>query len=188
MTALTPYRREGMFVFMIGYLLVFSANAEIVFGEEGQVVSVESAYLYEHPSLRSVVFATPQAREMALLPLPSYFVATSPLLLRAPVPYLAYPPVIYQSGVNATIRPSNGDLTIYNLNRARAFSQEFYYSGEGLLATPLIYAWPSSIPVLYPPVGGTGGVNQPLRPSNRDNTTYNLERAHRFRMDSYKKP
>ena len=40
----------------------------------------------------------------------------------------------------------------------------------------------------YPPVNNRPGFNQPSHPSNRDNTTYNLERAHRFSMDAYRKP
>jgi hypothetical protein len=40
----------------------------------------------------------------------------------------------------------------------------------------------------YPPAASAGGFNQPARPSNRDLNTYNLERAHRFSMDAYRRP
>ena len=168
-------------------LATSTATAEIVFLEGGKAVSVESSYIYAHPSMRSVVFVSPQAREMAIFPPAPYFLAVPPMLMRAPSPFVAYPPVVYQSGINLPIRPSNRDVATYNVGRAHAFSQELYYSNAGSSAT--IYAWPYSYGVMpyYPPAGGIGGFNQPVRPSNRDNTTYNLERAHRFSMDAYKK-
>ncbi|MFZ4538730.1 hypothetical protein [Propionivibrio sp.] len=176
----------------LGLLATFPATAEIVFLEGGRAVSVGSAYVYAHPALHSIVFASPQAREMAILPPSPYFVNYPPLLLRASSPYGAYPPVVYQSGINATARPSNRDVTTYNIGRAHAFSQEYYYpetyanTNQG--GPPALYAWPYSVMPYYPPASGTGGFNQPVRPSNRDITTYNIERAHRFSMDAYKSP
>jgi hypothetical protein len=165
------------------------ATAEIVFLEGGKAVSVGSAYVYAHPSLSSVVFSSPQARQMAILPPAPYFVNYPPLLLSAPSLYANYPPVIYQPGINATASPSNRDAATYNIGRAHAFSQEYYYpdtfAGRG--RSPTLYAWPYSVMPYYPPVNAAGGFNQPARPSNRDNTSYNLERAHRFSMDAYKK-
>ena len=126
----------------MGLLVAFPAVAEIVFLEGGRVVSVESVYVYEHPSLNSIVFSSPQAREMAILPPSPYFVNYPPLLLRASPPYAAYPPVVYQSGINATARPSNRDVTTYNIGRAHAFSQEYYYpeTYTNQAATPALYA------------------------------------------------
>ena len=175
---------------MFSILVAFPVVAEIVVLEGNKTVAADSAYVYAHPSLRSLVFASTEAREMAILPPAPYFLSAPPLLLRAPAPYAAYPPVIYQSGVNATARPSNRDLTTYNMGRAHAFSQELYYPGTAieLNAGPVYYASPISIMPYYPPAIKTGGFNQTARPSNRDNTTYNLERAHRFSMDAYKKP
>lgn len=163
------------------------AVAEIVFLASGGVASVDAAYNYPHPSMRSLVFESQQARDMAVLPSAPYFLSAPPLLLRAPVPYVAYPPVIYQSGLNAAPHPSNRDIATYNLGRAHLYSQGLYSPANGESdKARVLYAWPYSVNPYYPPVSGSGGVNQPIRPSNRDNTTYNLERAHRFSMDTYK--
>jgi hypothetical protein len=172
------------------FLAASGATAEIILLDGGKAVSVEPAYVHSHPALRSLVFSSPQARELAILPPAPYFLSAPPLLLRAPSPFVAYPPVTYQSGINATARPSNRDLTSYNIGRAHAFSQEYYYSGtySNPGTAPLLYAWPYSTMPYYPPVNASGGFNQPARPSNRDNTSYNLERAHRFSVDAYKKP
>ena len=81
-----------------------------------------------------------------------------------------------------------GDGTTYHLQRAHGFGQELFYRGAGLNlhigspSYPFSY-WNYNLMPAYPPAapGST-------RPSNRDNTTYNLERAHRFSMDAYKRP
>lgn len=177
-------------VCVLGALAASPLQAEIILLDGDKAVSVDSSYVYAHPRMRSVVFASPQYRDMAILPPMPYFMGTPPLLMRAPVPFIAYPPAVYQSGINYPVRPSNRDITTYNLARAHAFSQEAYYAGSysHYAASPFLYASPYSTMPYYPPINRSGGFNQPARPSNRDNTTYNLERAHRFSMDLYKKP
>ena len=170
------------------------AEAEIILMEGGAAISADAAYVYAHPMMRSVVFASPQAREAAIIPVAPYYIAPPPLLMRAPVPYIGYPPVIYQPGINNPVRPSNRDNATYNLARAHAFGQELYYAGTyaNSGSAPMLYAAPYNygygVMPYYPPVNPRPGFNQPARPSNRDNTTYNLERAHRFSMDAYRKP
>lgn len=190
MATLSNPIRSTMLACTLGLLVTTSATAEIVL-IEGEGVSVESNYIYAHPYLQSIVFSSPQTREMAILPPSPYFINYPPLLL-VPSPYAAgYPPVVYQSGINATARTSNRDLTSYNVGRAHAFSQEYYYpetyqSYQGSM--PVLYTGPYGVMPYYPPATGTGGFNQPSRPSNRDNTSYSIERAHRFSMDAYKSP
>lgn len=189
MTTVSNPIRPTILVCALGLLATFSATAEIVLIEGG---AVESTYVYAHPSLQSIVFFSPQTRDMAIFPPSPYFVNYPPLLLRAPSPYAVdYPPVVYQSGINATARLSNRDVTSYNIGRAHAFSQEYYYpetysSYPG--SAPVLYTGPYGVMPYYPPTTGTGGFNQPVRPSNRDNTSYSIERAHRFSMDAYKSP
>ena len=166
----------------------FPARAEIILLEGGHAISAEPAYVYAHPALRSLVFSSPQARDVAILPPVPYFVSAPPLLLRAQVPYAAYPPVVYSSGINQPVRPSNRDAASYSLYRAHAFSQKAYEADND--ETAALYAWPYTYSLMpyYPPVNASGGFNQPARPSNRDNASYNLERAHRFSADAYKRP
>lgn len=176
-------------------MLAFGASpawAEIILLDNGGVVSSD-AYAYEHPTMRSVVFSSPQARAAAIIPIAPNYVMAQPMLMRSPVPYIAYPPVIYSAGINNPVRPSNRDNVTYSLARAHAFGQAFYdpgsYAGS---AAPMLYAAPYAygygIMPYYPPANPRPGFNQPARPSNRDNTTYNLDRAHRFSMDAYRKP
>ncbi len=177
----------------LGALGVFAAAplcAEIILLDGNQAVSVDTAYAYAHPRMRSVVFASPQYRDMAILPAAPYFMGTPPLLMRAPGPLIAYPPVVYQAGINYPLRPSNRDISTYNLARAHAFSQGGYSSGAyaNYPVSPFLYASPYGAMPYYAPVIQSGGFNQPARPSNRDNTTYSLERAHRFSMDAYRRP
>lgn len=166
------------------------AQAEILFVEGGKVVSADAAYAYQHPSLRSVVFVSPETRQMAILPPIQLFVAPPPLLWRAPTAMPMYPPPMpHSGGINASSRPSNRDLNAYNLQRAHGFGQELFYRDTFLSlgnSSPALY-WYGGVGPIYPPAQPSG-FNQPARPSNRDNTTYNLERAHRFSMDLYKKP
>lgn len=167
------------------------ATAEILFVEGGGVASVDTVYAYAHPALRSVVFVSPETRQMAILPPPPVFVQPPPLIWRASSAFPAYPPANPVVAPNAPARPSNRDVTTYNLQRAHGFSQELFYRGTYLnvgATAPLYFPWYGSAMPAYPPTVGNGGFNQPARPSNRDNTTYNLERAHRFSMDAYKKP
>lgn len=164
-----------------GILFTTAAAAEILFMEGGNVASVERSYSFAHPALPSVVFITPEARQMAILPPAPVFIQPPPLLWRVPSPFPAYPPVAPGSS-----RPSNRDLATYNLQRAHGFSQELFYRDTylnlGAPAYPLSY-WPGGFMPAYPPVAPGRS-----HPSNRDNNTYNLERAHRYSMDAYKKP
>ncbi|MEI7614158.1 MAG: hypothetical protein WCK63_14760 [Betaproteobacteria bacterium] len=177
----------------LGALCLFISiplQAEIILLDGDKAVSVDSSYAYVHPRMRSFVFSSPQYRDMAILPPAPYFMGVPPLLMRAPGPLIAYPPVVYQSGINNPVRPSNRDITTYNLARAHAFSQGYYSPGAyaNYAVSPFLYASPYSVMPYYAPANQSGGFNQPARPSNRDNTTYNLERAHRFSMDAYRRP
>ena len=190
MNSKRTFLNNCMSVCALGLLSTLPVSAEIILLDGDKAVSVEPSYAYAHPRLRSVVFSSPQYREMAILPPDPYFMGTPPLLMRAPMPFIPYPPAVYPSGINYPARPSNRDVTTYNLARAHAFSQEYYHPGaySGYAASPFLYASPYSTMPYYPPVNRAVGFNQPARPSNRDNTTYNLERAHRFSMDAYRKP
>lgn len=139
--------------------------------------------VYEHPALRSVVFLTAESRGQAILPPSPVFVAPPPLIYRAPGPLMPpYPPATW-SGFNRPGAPSNLDVVNYSLARAHAMSQNLYrrdgvsiYFGPNPWLTP--YPWSS-----YPPIPAGQS-----HPSNRDNTLYLLDRAHRFSQDAYRKP
>lgn len=169
----------------VGSVVASAASAEIVLMEHGGAASMEPEYAFTHPSLRSIVFASPQARQMAILPAAPIFVQPPPLLWRAPTPFPPYPPASAPLAPNSSTRPSNRDVTTYHLQRAHGFSQELFYRNNFLMlgtsgGFPL---WNNGVMPAYPPAAP--GSN---RPSNRDNATYNLERAHRFSTDNYKKP
>ncbi len=174
--------RASLLAAVLGTLGTGHAEAEIVFFAGGRVATVDAEYAYIHPAFRSVVFNSPEARQMAILPPAPIFLAPPPLIWRAPSPFPAYPPAM-AGGFNRTQRPSNRDVTTYHLQRAHSFSQELYYR-DGFLnfGNLTLYPWLTGTMPAYPPAAAGG------RPSNRDNTTYNLERAHRFSMDAYKKP
>jgi len=167
------------------------AGAEIVFLEGGQVASAEADFAYQHPSLRSVVFVTPETRQLAILPPPMLVVAAPPLIWRAPTGMPAYPPVYASGTFNQPARPSNQDMNNYTLQRSHGFSQELYYRDSALAlstggqVSPYFYGY-GGYGVPYPPPQ-PAGFNQPARPSNQSMNIYNLERAHRFSMDLYKK-
>lgn len=173
---------------LLASLIASLANAEIIVPPDA---SGNLLYSYEHPALRSLVFVSPEARQMAILPPSPVFIAPPPLLLHAPTTMPAYPPVIATpGGINMSAHPSNRDAVTYSLQRAHGFSQNQYRSDDSSGAylylgtqTPA-YGW-LSYGSNYPPAM-TPGFNQPARPSNRDNATYNLERAHRFSMDGYR--
>lgn len=195
-------QEAGLSLRAVGLMAAFVAapvQAEIVFLEGGQVASAEPAYAYQHPSLRSVVFVSPEARQLAILPPAPVFVQPPPLLWRAPSSvFPIYPPASVPVGINASNRPSNRDVATYHLQRAHTFSQDLYNKntyinlGSNLTIYPYgygnYYGYGATYSYPYPPVVGTGGFNQPIRPSNRDNAAYNLERAHNFSMDRYRKP
>lgn len=168
------------------------ANAEIVFLEGGKVALAEPEYAYQHPTLRSVVFVTPESRQMAILPPPVTFVPHPMLIWRGSTAMPVYPPPAVAS-FNQPARPTNQDVTNYTLQRAHGFSQEMYNKdnriGGTLSNTPYYYGYSygyNGLGVPYPPPA-PASFNQPARPSNRDMNNYNLERAHRFSMDLYKK-
>ena len=173
-------------------LLIAPASGEILLLPDGGVASVDPEYAYAHPTLPSLVFASPALRQMAILPPSPVFVTPPPLLMRSgAAPFPLYPPSVYGGGLNVPVRPSNRDLTTYNLQRAHAFGQQLYYRenalGFGGFAPVFgAYGYGGLMP-LYPPASAAG-FNQPARPSNRDINTYNLERAHRFSTDSYRQP
>lgn len=180
--------------FFLGGLMAgmaLPAAAEIVFLDGGQVASADTEYAFQHPSLRSVVFVSPETRQMAILPPAPVFIAQPPLLWRSPTAMPLYPPAGILNGLNTTVRPSNRDMANYSLQRAHGFGQELYYRDTYLnLAggVPLYgygYGYGSLGPA-YPPAM-TPGFNQPARPSNQSMNIYHLERAHRFSMDAYKK-
>ena len=163
---------------------VAPAAAEILVMADGGAAS-ESGYAFAHPNLRSVVFISSEARQMAILPPMPVFVPPPPLLWRAPSPFPIYPPARLVLAPNSSARPSNRDISTYHLQRAHGFGQELFYRDSLLslgIGTPNPYLYWSAMPAYAPVAPGSS------RPSNRDNTTYNLERAHRFSMDAYKKP
>jgi len=170
---------------LLASLVVPLAHAEIVLLPG----SGPQPYVHEHPALTSLVFVSPETRAQAMLPPGAVFVPPPPLLMRAPGAMPAYPPASYPPGFNAPARPSNRDSGTYLLQRAHSFSQNLYRADSPL---PRLYfgmsvpGWMTYGPA-YPPVAPPA-FNQPARPSNRDNTTYNLDRAHTFSRDGYRKP
>jgi hypothetical protein len=179
----------------IGLLMALAlpAGAEIVFLDGGKVASADSEYAYQHPSLRSVVFVSPETRQLAILPPSPIFLAPPPLLWRSPTAMPVFPPAAITNSLYSAARPTNQDMTNYHLQRAHAFSQEAYYRDNTTLnlvgsSVPLYgygYGYSSFGPAYPPPM--VPGFNQPARPSNQSMNAYNLERAHRYSMDAYKK-
>ena len=166
------------------------ATAEIILKDGGGTAAAEPGYAFAHPAMGSVVFVSPEARQMAILPPGIVFVQPPPLLMRAPSLFPVYPPASPTHGLNSSSRPSNRDVVTYHLQRAHGFSQELFYrdtyltfgTAPSISTSPYLY-WNSGVMPAYPPAAPGSS-----RPSNRDNTTYNLERAHRYSMDAYKKP
>lgn len=165
-----------------------AVRAEIVIGEANG--KAEDRY-YAHPTLRSLVFVSPETRSQAILPPSPVFVPAAPLIFRAPgSPLLPYPPQT-PLAFNRSGTPTNRDIAIYSLERAHAFSQNLYrrngvtFAHPGsvspfLWASPYVYGW---ILTPYPPTAQGSS-----HPSNRDNAIYNIERAHRFSQDAYRQP
>lgn len=171
---------------LLALLWLPAVQAEIILPADA---APESFYSHPHPALRSLVFVSPETRQMAILPPAPYFLSPPPLLMRAPTAMPPYPPVLVAPGINSPWRPSNRDNSTYNLQRAHAYSQNLYRENSPVLyfgAPDAYYGW-SAFSSPYPPVL-VPGFNQPARPSNRDNSTYNLDRAHRFSADGYRKP
>lgn len=145
-----------------------------------------TADYYGHPVLRSLAFISPEMRAKAILPPAPVFVAPPPLIWRAPGVMPMYPPAT-PPGFNRPGSPANRDVAAYNLARAHAFSQNLYrQDGNASLwygaTRQTDWLWLGT-PALYPPLAP--GLNHP---SNRDNASHLLERAHRFSRDAYRKP
>lgn len=145
-----------------------------------------AADFYGHPILRSLVFVSPEMRAKAILPPAPVFVAPAPLIWRAPGVIPVYPPAT-SPGFNRPGSPANRDVAAYSLARAHAFSQNLYRQDGNV---SLWYGpvrqddWPwLGAPMLYPPLAP--GLNHP---SNRDNASYLIDRAHRFSQDAYRRP
>jgi hypothetical protein len=166
------------------------AEAEIILLEGGGIASADPAYAFQHPSLRSVVFVSPETRQMAILPPSPVFIEPAPLIWRSSTAMPVYPPIGIPGGLNTPAKPSNRDMSNYHLQRAHAFGQGLFYRDTylSLGGGPVLYGYGYSLGSLgtpYPPPMAPS-FNQPARPSNQNMSIYNLERAHRFSMDAYK--
>ncbi|MCX8087253.1 MAG: hypothetical protein N3C63_10200 [Rhodocyclaceae bacterium] len=171
-------------VLLAASLAIFPARAELIVADKSVP---PHEFAYEHPFLRFLVFSSPETRGQAILPPAPVFVAPPPLLWRAPGAMPPYPPATPR-GFNLSGAPSNRDLASYSLARAHAMGQGVYRRENGWslyfgpttwLGTPL-YGWGAPA---YPPVAPGAS-----HPSNRDNASYLIERAHRFSQDAYRKP
>jgi hypothetical protein len=182
----------------VAIIAVAPATAEILIWENGKP-SVVANYDYPLPAFNSIVFASPEARQMAILP-------PGPAFIQQPGLWGGWgsvppPPARVPDGVNASAHPSNRDVVSYNLQRAHNFRQDLYNrdtyiglstgapSGYGYNGYTYYGAFGPAYPA-YPPSSpvNSGGFNQSSRPSNRDATSYHLNRASRFSMDAYKGP
>lgn len=174
-------------VCMAAFLLTAAlGNSEDVRAELLIVDQSVVAEYHGHPVLRSLVFVSPEARARAILPPAPVYVAPAPLIWRAPGTVPMYPPAA-PPGFNRPGAPSNRDVAAYNLARAHAFSQNLYRQdgNASLWYGPTRqddWFWLGA-PTLYPPLAP--GLNHP---SNRDNASYLIERAHRFSQDAYRRP
>lgn len=175
--------------------LSLPAAAEIIL-LDGAPATTPPSYVYQHPTLHSIVFVTPETRQMAILPPPPVFIQSPPLLWRSPYSALPYPPASVPYGLNSSSRPSNQDMAAYHLQRSHAFSQDLYNRSTYLNAgiNPNAYWYGTYGPYgsygyVYPyPPPAPRGFNQGAHPSNQDMTIYNIERAHAFSMDAYRRP
>lgn len=173
-------------VLFIGCLGPLSARAELILLDK---TTAPQEFVHEHPFLRFLVFATPEARGQAILPPAPVFVPPPPLLWRAPVAMPPYPPAT-PLAFNRSGAPSNRDLAIYQLGRAHAMGQNLYRAPTGAFLYDPVTLWWAPAPSPYgwafssypPPAPGS------THPSNRDNASYLIERAHRFSQDAYRKP
>lgn len=170
----------------LGGVFASLAQGEILFVDEnGRLLA--SPYLYAHPLLPSVVFIDSEAYNRGSA-------VQEGGVRRAPdaVGY-QYGPYVPTPGVATTNQPdraSNRDMNTYSVARAHAFSQRRWdRPGEATQGGARAYYSPYYPAgwMLYPPVPAVSGVNVPSHPSNRDNNTYNLNRAHSFSMDLYKR-
>lgn len=154
--------------------------------------SVDAEY-HAHPSLRSLVFVSPEARSLTFMPPAPVFVMPGPLIYRPPSALSPHAsPPLPESGRAAV--PQNWGGSAYHIDRAREYrlgpqqseapSIYFYYGGSGYPSASTTRVAPS---YGYPPWGWVSPY-PPLEtgkahPSNRDNARHNLERARRYSKD-----
>jgi hypothetical protein len=179
-------------VFLCGVMaqLALPAHAEVLVIDH--TITPQPAHLYQHPLLPSLVFVNPESRGQAILPPAPVFIAPPPLIWRAPGTSPAYTSPALRA-FNQPGNPSNRDMASYNLARAHAMSQNLYRENAPVVlyggASSLIwYGGAGAFPLLwnipaYPPVPPGQS-----HPSNRDNASYLIDRAHRYSQDAYRKP
>lgn len=166
-----------------------------------------------HPELGSIVFSSPEVQQTAIQPAEPVFVhpptsKSEVLISTQPAPnyWWGAPPTYYGRNDevnNASPYPSNRDVVTYNTQQAHNFSQDlyrhnrdssyWYYHGAFGLTYPAnyppYYFYPGyPVPYYPPPRPNNNEFNQSSQPSNRDITTYHLNRAHQFSADRYKAP
>lgn len=173
--------------------------AEILVADQGVGVppAAGDMYRYQHPSLRSLVFSSPESRGQAILPPSPYFVPPPTLIWRAPGSAPIYPYVVQPPGYNRPGNLSAAELARYNLARAQAMRQGLYkkntlWLGYSGMYYPNAYMWPAPyawgwVAPPYAPLTPPAATGQ-SHPSNRDNASYLIDRAHRFSTDAYRKP
>lgn len=174
----------------VAMLVTFSANAELLISDNS--VEPQADFQFGHPMLHFLVFSSAETRGQAILPPAPVFVAPPPLIWRAPSFMPPYPPAT-PTGFNQPGAPSNRDIATYSLARAHAMGQNLYDRRNNAWiaptgAAPSVLSWP-------PPYSWSWGVNPyppvapgQTHPSNRDNASYLIDRAHRFSQDAYRKP
>lgn len=180
--------RFGYVVPVVLLMVLTSARAELIISDKSVP---PQEFTYQHPFLRFLVFASPEARGQAILPPAPIFIAPPPLIWRAPGTMPIYPPPTPPAS-NQRGAPSNRDVASYNVARAHAMSQGIYrienawapYSNDTAMDwfNAPFYGWGWNTSP-YPPVAPNSN-----HPSNRDNASYLIDRAHRFSQDAYRKP
>ncbi|MCX7898312.1 MAG: hypothetical protein N2441_10630 [Rhodocyclaceae bacterium] len=193
MTRVAPFGFLYRTMLIVIAYLAWPARAELIVVDTS---APPAEIYYAHPTVRSLVFVSPEMRAQAILPPSPVFVAPPPLIWRAPGTTPLSPPGAILLGVNRAWVPGNRDLAAWNIARAHAFSQDLYRRQDGAAATTLAggspavgWLWVGSAPTAlwlaspYPPPAP-----QASHPSNRDNATYLIERAHRFSQDAYRRP
>lgn len=172
------------------------ASAEIIVVDTSRAPQTEVEFGFQHPAMSSLFFVSPQTRRIAMLPAGEHHVELAEPLWRAPGLLPPYVPPRPDGGVGSSVLPSALDSAAYSLDRAHAFSANFYDKDNRLFighARSIVFQPSGAVPyagyyrygVAYPPPQPTG-FNQPSRPSARDSATYTLERAHRFSQDGYR--
>lgn len=190
-TLLQAARRAGIrLLWAVASLVVGPAHATLLIID----TSVEAEY-HAHPSLRSLVFVSPEMRSLTFMPPAPVFVMPGPLIYRPPSALSPYAsPLLPEAGRAAV--PQNWGGSAYHLDRAREYrlgarhdeapSVYFYYGGSGYSSASTTRVAPSPS-YGYPPWGWISPY-PPLEagkahPGNRDNARLNLERARRYSKD-----